>query len=50
MAYAGLVVALGGVAWAIWQTGEAMMPRITTLADLHGADLAHPSPSPGATR
>ncbi|MDN3356642.1 hypothetical protein [Actinomadura sp. DC4] len=40
MAYARLVVALGSVAWAIWRTGEALMPRITTLADLDDADLA----------
>ena len=40
LAFAGLVVALGGVGWAIWQTGEALMPRIATLDDLDDADLA----------
>jgi hypothetical protein len=40
LAFAGLVVALGGVAWAIWQTGEALMPRIATLADLDDPDLS----------
>ncbi|GLY84142.1 hypothetical protein [Actinoallomurus iriomotensis] len=40
LAFAGLVVALGGVGWAIWQTGEALMPRIATLDDLDAPDLA----------
>jgi hypothetical protein len=40
LAFAGLVVALGGVAWAIWQTGEALMPRIATLSDLDDPDLS----------
>jgi hypothetical protein len=40
LAYAGLVVALSGGGWAVWQTGEALMPRITTLADLEDPDLS----------
>ncbi|GAA4498622.1 hypothetical protein GCM10023191_044160 [Actinoallomurus oryzae] len=40
LAFAGLVVALGGVGWAIWQTGEALMPRIATLDDLDDPALA----------
>jgi hypothetical protein len=40
LAYAGLVVALGGVGWAVWRTGEALMPRIATLADLDDPDLS----------
>jgi hypothetical protein len=40
LAYLGLVIALGGVGWAIWQTGEALMPRVATLADLDDPELA----------
>jgi hypothetical protein len=40
LAYVGLVIALGGVGWAIWQTGEALMPRVATLADLDDPELA----------
>jgi hypothetical protein len=40
LAYAGLLVAMAGVGWAIWQTGEALMPRITTPADLDDPEPA----------
>lgn len=40
LALAGLLVALGGVGWAVWQTGEALMPRIATIADLSDPDLS----------
>jgi hypothetical protein len=39
LAFAGLLIALSGVAWAIWQTGEALMPRVATIADLGDPDL-----------
>jgi hypothetical protein len=31
LATAGLALAVVGVAWAIWHTGEALTPRLTTL-------------------
>ncbi|MEU9399709.1 hypothetical protein [Streptomyces sp. SID4985] len=34
LAAGGLLLALAGVAWAIWQTGEALSPRFVTLASL----------------
>src|ERR687896_684094 len=39
-AYAGLAIALAGVGWAIWQTTEALIPRIATLAQLDDPDMA----------
>lgn len=33
-AFAGLALALVGVGWAIWQTGEVLTPRFTTVAEL----------------
>jgi hypothetical protein len=33
-AFAGLIVALAGAGWAIWQTAEALIPPVTTLADI----------------
>jgi hypothetical protein len=40
LALAGLLVALGGVGWAVWWTGEALMPRIATIANLSDPDLS----------
>jgi hypothetical protein len=40
LAFAGLAVALAGVGWAIWQTGEALMPRVALLDDLDDPALA----------
>lgn len=40
IAYAGLVVGLGGVGWAIWQVTDALIPPVTTLASLQLPDLA----------
>jgi hypothetical protein len=33
-AFAGLCLALAGLGWVIWQTAEALIPPITTLASL----------------
>ncbi|GGP98630.1 hypothetical protein BKA00_005784 [Actinomadura coerulea] len=33
-AFVGLALALAGVGWAIWQTGEVLTPRFTTIAEL----------------
>ena len=40
LAYAGLIIALAGVSWAIWQTSEALLPRIATFAQLADPDMA----------
>jgi hypothetical protein len=39
-AFAGLVVALAGVGWAIWRTSEALTPQIAILGMLEDADVA----------
>lgn len=38
-AYAGLVLALAGIGWAIWQTTEAFMPPLTTRHSLETSPL-----------
>ncbi|MEU4656390.1 hypothetical protein AB0G32_21020 [Streptomyces sp. NPDC023723] len=40
LAAGGLVLALTGVFWAIWWTGEVLTPRFTTLRSLQDASLA----------
>jgi hypothetical protein len=39
-AFAGLVIALAGIGWAIWFTTEALMPPVTTLASIAEPELA----------
>lgn len=39
LAAVALALALLGVAWAIWRTGEALMPRFATLRDLDQPSL-----------
>lgn len=39
-AYVGLAIAIAGVGWAIWQTSEALIPRIHTIAQLQDPDVA----------
>ncbi len=34
LAFVGLVVALGGVGWAIWRTADALIPPLTTPSSL----------------
>ncbi len=36
----GLVLSVGGISWAIWQTAEALTPPVTTIADFESAGLA----------
>jgi hypothetical protein len=36
----GLVLGVGGVAWAIWHTSEALTPPVTTLSSLDSRELA----------
>jgi hypothetical protein len=36
----GLVLGLGGVAWAVWHTAEALTPPVTTLSALRTDELA----------
>ncbi|MEK8106229.1 hypothetical protein NKG94_15500 [Micromonospora sp. M12] len=49
----GLLVALVGVAWAIWRTSEVLVPPMTTPATLTGPELRGCAsgwrPSPGTT-
>ncbi|MFF5003427.1 hypothetical protein ACFY3G_11400 [Streptomyces phaeochromogenes] len=40
LAAGGLVLALVGVFWAIWWTGEVLTPRFTTLRSIHAPSLA----------
>ncbi|MFF3329855.1 hypothetical protein ACFYWX_09875 [Streptomyces sp. NPDC002888] len=40
LAVGGLVVAVAGVAWALWTTGEVLTPRFTTLRSLADPALA----------
>jgi len=40
LAVGGLVLAVAGVVWAIWWTGEALVPRFVTLRSLQDRDLA----------
>jgi hypothetical protein len=40
VAFAGLVVGLAGVGWAIWQTADALIPVATTLSALDTPQLA----------
>jgi hypothetical protein len=40
IAFAGLVIGLAGVGWAIWHTTEALIPPATTLAALETPQLA----------
>jgi hypothetical protein len=40
VAVAGLVISLAGIGWAIWQTIEALMPTVTTIAELDTAEFA----------
>lgn len=39
-AFAGLVLGLAGVGWAIWHTTDALIPPVTTLATLDTPKLA----------
>jgi hypothetical protein len=39
-AFAGLVIALAGIGWAIWSTTEALLPPVTTPAWLTGPEAA----------
>ncbi|MET9830203.1 hypothetical protein ABZ078_12975 [Streptomyces sp. NPDC006385] len=39
-AFGGLTLAMLGVGWAIWQTGEALTPCLATLADLDAPGMA----------
>lgn len=39
-AFAGLVIALAGIGWAIWSTTEALLPPVTTLAWLDRPEAA----------
>lgn len=39
-AFAGLALAVLGVGWAIWQTGEALTPCLATLTDLAAPEMA----------
>ncbi|MEV0975600.1 hypothetical protein [Streptomyces sp. NPDC049915] len=39
-AFGGLALAVLGIGWAIWQTGEALTPRLATLADLGTPGMA----------
>ncbi|POX51836.1 hypothetical protein C3489_19200 [Streptomyces sp. Ru71] len=39
-AFGGLALAVLGIGWAIWQTGEALTPRLATLADLSAPGMA----------
>ncbi|GAA5050113.1 hypothetical protein HNP84_004140 [Thermocatellispora tengchongensis] len=40
LASAGLLLALGGVAFAVWHTGNALLPRVALLGDLGRPELA----------
>ncbi len=39
-AFAGLVIGLAGIGWAIWHTADALMPIGTTLAAIDQPELA----------
>lgn len=39
-AFVGLTTALTGVGWAVWQTGEALIPRIAMFAQLDDPAMA----------
>jgi hypothetical protein len=39
-AYAGLVVGLAGVGWAIWHVTDALIPPVTTLSTLSSPQMA----------
>lgn len=39
-AFGGLALALAGVGWVIWQTGEVLAPRLSTITELDRPSMA----------